>query len=250
MRDIKNLTTLAAGSEEEPKRRVKKLAWTSTFKKWRSWHLVPSLHTNKKRERWKQWQILFSWAPKSLQSMTAVTTLNDACAWKERYDKPGQHSEEQRHRFADKGPYGQSYGFSSSHVWNWELDHKEGWVQKNWCSRLVVLRVSWTAEIQPVHPKENQPWIFIRRTDAEAEAPILWPHGAQSHLIRKDPDAGKDWRQKKGVQRMRWLDSFTNSMNKNLSKLQEIAEDRGAWYAAICGVPKSQTQLSDWTATF
>ena len=105
-------------------------------------------------------------------------------------------------------------------------------------------------EIKPVNPKENQPWIFIRRTDAGAEAPILWPHGAKNQLFRKDAGAGKGWRQKKkGVQRIRWWDSITNSMNKNLSKLQEIVEDRGPWHAAVCGVPKDQTWLSGWTTT-
>ena len=94
--------------------------------------------------------------------------------------------------------------FSSSHVWMWELGHKEGSVLKNWCFWSVVLEKTlespWDSrEIQPVHPKENQPWIFIGRTDAETEAPILWPPNAKNGLIGKDPDVGKDWRQKKGT---------------------------------------------------
>ena len=94
-----------------------------------------------------------------------------------------------------------SYGFSSSHVWMWELDHKEGWAPKNWCFRTVVLEKTLESpldskEIQPVHPKGNQSWIFIGRTDAEAETPILWPPYAKNWLIGKAPDAGKDWRQK------------------------------------------------------
>ena len=102
--------------------------------------------------------------------------------------------------FADKGPYSQSYGFSSSHVWMWELDHKEGWAPKNWCFWTVVLEKRLESpldckEIKPVHPKGNQSWIFTERTDAEAEAPILWPPDAKNWLIGKDPDAGKDWRQ-------------------------------------------------------
>ena len=106
----------------------------------------------------------------------------------------------QRHLFANKGPYHQSYDFSSSHVQIWELDHKEGWVQKNWCFWTVVLEKTLESpldykEIQPVSPKGNQSWIFIGRTDAEAEVPILWPSDTKSWLIRKDPDAGKDWRQ-------------------------------------------------------
>ena len=122
--------------------------------------------------------------------------------WKKSYDKPRQHIKKQRHYFADKGPSSQSYGFSSSHVLMWELDHKEGWVPKNWCFLTVVLEKTLESpldckEIQPVHPKVNQSWILTGRTDAEAETPILWPPDEKNWLIWKDPDAGKDWRQEK-----------------------------------------------------
>ena len=112
----------------------------------------------------------------------------------------GSCSDGQRHYFANKGPSSQSYGFSSSHVWMWELDNKESWLPKNWCFWTVVLEKALESpldckEIQPVHPKGDQSWIFIGRTDTEAEAPILWPPDAKNWLIAKDPDAGKDWRQ-------------------------------------------------------
>ena len=122
--------------------------------------------------------------------------------WKESYDKPKQRIKKQRHHFADKGPYGQSYGFSSSHVRIWELNHKKGWPAQNWCFQIVVLEKALESpldckEIKPVNPKTNQPWIFTGRTHTEAEALILRSPDAKSWLIAKDPDAGKDWRQEK-----------------------------------------------------
>ena len=108
----------------------------------------------------------------------------------------------QRHYFANKGPSSQSYGFSSSHVWMWELAHKESWATKNWCFQTVVLEKTLGSPldskgIKSISPKGNQPWIFIGRTDARAEAPILWWPEAKSRFIRKDPDATKDWGQKR-----------------------------------------------------
>ena len=114
--------------------------------------------------------------------------------------KPRQHIKKQRRYFASKGPSSQSHGFSSNHVWMWELGYKESWAPKNWCFWTVVLEKTLESpldckEIQPVHPKGNQSWIFIGRTDAEAETPILWPSDVKNSLIWKDPDAGKDWGQ-------------------------------------------------------
>ena len=119
--------------------------------------------------------------------------------WKESYGQPRQRIKKQRHYFVNKGPSSQDYGFSSSDVWMWEMDYKESWVQKNWCFLIVVLEKTLESpfncqpEIQPVHPKGDQFWVFIGRTDVEAETPILWPPDVKSWLIWKDPDAGKDW---------------------------------------------------------
>ena len=133
---------------------------------------------------------------------------NKLAPWKKSYDKPRQCIKKQRHYFADKGPSSQIYGFSSSHVWMWELDHEVGWMPKNWCFWTVVLTLESLEtlespldgkEIKPVNPKRNQSWIFFGRADDEAEAPILWPSEAKNWLIRKDPDTGKDWRQEKGT---------------------------------------------------
>ena len=125
--------------------------------------------------------------------------LKTLAPWRKSYDKPRQHIKKQRHYFANKGPSSQSCGFSSSHVWMWELNHKESWEQKNCCFWTVVLEKTFESpldckEIQSVNPKGNQSWIFIGRTDAEVDAPILWPPDAKNWLIGKDPVAGQDWR--------------------------------------------------------
>ena len=162
--------------------------------------------------------------------MTAATKLKDACSLEEKYDKPTQFIKKQRCHFIDKAPYSQSYGVSSSRVRIWELDHTEGWAPKNWCFQIVVLEKTLESsldsqEMKLGSPKGNQPWIFIGRTDAGAETPIVWPPDAKSRLTGKDPDAGKDWRQKeKRRQRMRWLDSITDSMDMNLGELKGDGE--------------------------
>ena len=117
--------------------------------------------------------------------------------WKKSYDKPRQHIKQQRHYFANKGLSSQSYGFSSSHVWMWELDHKKSWSLKNWCFWTVVLKKTLESpldckEIQAVHPKGDQSWVFIGMTDAEAEIPVFCPPDVKNWLIGKDPDAGED----------------------------------------------------------
>ena len=116
------------------------------------------------------------------------------------YDQPEQYIKKQRHYFANKGPSGQGYYFFSSHVWVWDLDYKESWVPKNWCFWTVVLEETLESSldckvIQQVRPKGDQSWVFIGRTDVEAETPVFWPPDVKSWLIWKDPDAGKDWGQ-------------------------------------------------------
>ena len=120
--------------------------------------------------------------------------------WKKNYDQPRWHIKKQRHYFANRGPSSQSYGCSSSHVWMWELDCEESWVPKNLCFWTVVLEKTLESpldckEVKPVHPKANECWTFIGRTDAEAETPILWPTDVKNWPTGRNPDAGKDWRQ-------------------------------------------------------
>ena len=139
-------------------------------------------------------------APKSLQMVFAAMKLKDTYSLEGKYDQPRQHIKKQRHYFFNQSPSSQGYGFSSSHVWMWKLDYKESWVLKNWWFWIVVLEKTLESpldckEIQPVHPKGDQSWVFTRRTDAEAKTPILWLPDANNWLIWKDPDAGKDWRQ-------------------------------------------------------
>ena len=174
--------------------------------------------------------------------------------WKVNYDKLRQCTKKQRHHFANKGPYSQSYDFSGSHVQMWELDRKksEQWridtFELWWWRRL--LRVPWAAKrANQSTTKVKQSWIFTGRTDAKAKAPILWSHNAKSHLIGKDPDAGKDWRQeKRGTENEKvgwhhWLNGH------ELNKLREIVKDREVWHAIVHGVAKSWTQLSNWRTT-
>ena len=171
--------------------------------------------------------------------------------WKKSYDQPRQHIKKQRHYFADRGSSSQSYGFSNSHVWMWELDYIESWEPKNWCFWTVVLEKTLESpldcmEIKPVNPKGNQSCIFIGRADVEAEAPILWPPDAKNSLLGKDTDSGKQWRlEERGWQRMRGLDDITNWIDLKLSKLQELVMDREASHAAVHKVAKTWTRLSD-----
>ena len=171
------------------------------------------------------------------------------------YDKPRQCIKKQRHYFAEKGPSSQSYGFSSSHVWLSELDYKESWVLKNWCFWTVVLEKTLESpldckEIQPVHPKGNQSWIFTGRTNAEAETPILWSPDVNSQLIGKDPDAGKDWGQEEKGATEDEMVGWHHRLNGH--ELQWIPGDSQGQGRLVCCSPwvaKSRTGLSNWTTT-
>ena len=139
--------------------------------------------------------------------------------WKESYDQPRQHIKKQRHYFPNKGLSSQSYGFSNSHAWMWELDYKESWALKNWCFWTVVLEKTLESpldykEIQPVNPKGDQSWLCIRRIDAESEAPVLWSPDTKGWLIATTLMLGKiEGRRRRGWQRMRWLYGITDSMD-------------------------------------
>ena len=176
--------------------------------------------------------------------------LKDTCSLEEKL-WPRQLIKKQRHYFSDKGPSSQSCGFSSGHVWMWELDHKESWALKSWCFWTAVLEKTLESpldckEIQPVYPKGNESWIVIGRTDAEA--PILWPPDANSWLIGKHPDAGKHWGQEeKGTTEDEMVGWHHWLSEHEFEQFLETVKDKEGWCSAVHGVTKRQIRLSYWT---
>ena len=205
-------------------------------------------------KQWKQWQTLFSWLQNHCRWWLQPWNEKMLASWKKSYGQPRQHIKKQRHYFANKCSFSQSYGFSSSCVRMWELDCKESWVPKNWYFWTVVLDKALESpldcKIKPVNPKGNQSWMLIERMDAEAETPIFWPPDMMNWLIWKDPEAGKDWRQeKKGMTEDEMIGWHHQLDGYELEQALGVSDGQGS---LVCCSPwghkeLDMTELLNWT---
>ena len=197
----------------------------------------------------KQWQTFFSWAPKSLMMVTVPIKWRCLLLTRKAVTYLDSILKKEKHHFTNKGSISQSCGFSSSQIWMCEMDHKEGWVLKNWCFWTVVLDKTLESpldskEIKPVNRKGNQPWIFIGRTDIEAETPILWLPDAKSWLIEKDPDAGKDGGQEEKGTIENEMVGWHHQLNGH--EFEQILGDSEGQESLACCSPWGQRVGHEW----
>ena len=206
---------------------------------------------NRWGKKWKHWQSLFSWPPKSLQIVTVAIKLSCLLLGRKTMTNLGKLFKSRAINLLTKICRVKAMAFPVV-MYECELDYKEGWALKNWCFQTGVLEKTFESpmdnqEIKPVNPEGNQLWIFIGRTDAEVETPIFWPPDVKNQLIGKDPDAGKDWRQEVKGRTEQEMVGWHHWLNGHeLSKLWEIV-DREIWCAAVHWVAKSWAQLRNWT---
>ena len=215
--------------------------------------MSPLLHGKSNGKRLQKWQISSSWTPKSLQIVTAVINQKMTASWKESCDKPGQCVENQRHYYADKGPYVQGYGLPNGHVQLWELDHKEGRMLKNWCLQTLVLEKTpesplYNMEIKPVNHKEINPEYSLEglmlKLKLQYFGHLTWTDDSLEKSLMLEKIEG---RRRRGCQRMSWLDGITDAMNSELGQAPGDGEGRGGLVCCSHGVANSQTWLDGWT---